>query len=84
MDNDDRWRPHPKARPGRQYGSLVSIPVRRGDEVVGVLNVISTHKNAFTQGDLNYIELLAALINLAHSLSADAGRADEEGEEDES
>jgi GAF domain-containing protein len=45
VDKDDRWRPHPEARPSRAYGSLVSVPIRHGNDVVGVLNVLSTYKS---------------------------------------
>ena len=67
VENDPRWHKHPQARPGREYGSLASVPIRRGDEVVAVLNVISTNKKAFWPADLNYIELLASLVSLIMS-----------------
>lgn len=76
VDIDERWSPHPKARPSRKYGSLVSVPIHRGHKVVGVLNVLSTYKGAFSPGDLNYIKLLGSLIDLASSLMPDNGDDD--------
>lgn len=68
VDRDPRWRPHPKASPRRAYGSLAAVPVLVGDDVVAVLNVLSTRKGAFLKGDLTYIELLRVLIGLAWAL----------------
>lgn len=79
VTNDSRWTPHPKARPSRAYGSLVSVPIRHGNEVVGVLNALSTSKDAFTPGDLKYLEVLASLINVAWGLADE----DESGEDRE-
>lgn len=67
VERDPRWSKHPRARPGREYGSLVSVPLRSGTAVVGVLNVVSGRRRAFTPADLNYIELLGALVSLAWS-----------------
>jgi GAF domain-containing protein len=69
VDKDNRWTPHPEARPSRAYGSLVSVPIRHGDTVVGVLSVLSTYKNAFNSGDLKYIEILGSLVNVAWGLA---------------
>lgn len=76
VENDDRWTKHPKARPSRKYGSLATVPVRKGEEVVAVLNVISTQKGAFSPADLHYIELLGSLVSLAYSISDAAGRSE--------
>lgn len=70
VERDERWTPHPRARPERGYGSLASVPIRAGDEVVGVFNVLSTYKGAFGPGELAYIEVLGSLINVAYSLMA--------------
>jgi GAF domain-containing protein len=68
VDTDQRWSKHPEARPDRAYGSLVSVPIRVRDQVVGVLNVISTYKSAFSPADRTYIELLGSILNVAWSL----------------
>lgn len=68
VESDERWTRHEKARPGRDYGSLAVAPIIVGDEVVAVLNVLSTDTGAFFKGDLTYIELLATLIGLAWAL----------------
>lgn len=65
---DDRWLPHPAADPKRAYGSLAVMPIEAGGDVVAVLNVVSTERGAFVQGDLTYIELLGTLIGLAWAL----------------
>jgi GAF domain-containing protein len=72
VEADERWTRHEKARPGRDYGSLAVAPIIVGDNVVAVLNVLSTKKGAFFKGDLTYIELLATLIGLAWALRPDA------------
>lgn len=68
VSSDSRWSPHPHARPGREYGSLVSVPIRVGERTVGVLNVLSTYTGAFGPGERAYIELLGSLVNVAYSL----------------
>lgn len=64
VESDPRWRPHPRARPERAYGSLVAVPLRAGNDIIGVLSVLSTVKGAFTPGDLKYVEILGSLINV--------------------
>ena len=68
VDTDQRWSKHPKARPDRAYGSLVSVPVTVRDKVIGVLNVISTYNDAFSPADRTYIELLGSILSVAWSL----------------
>ncbi len=80
VQNDNRWRPHPKARKSREYGSLVSVPIRQGSEVVGVLSVVSRYKGAFSPGDLKYIEVLGSLINVVGGF-ADSDEAGEDEQE---
>ncbi|HEX8646315.1 MAG TPA: GAF domain-containing protein [Thermoleophilaceae bacterium] len=67
VEKDPRWMKHPKARPGREYGSLVSVPIRMGEDVVAVFNAISRRNKAFSPADLNYLELLGALISMIYS-----------------
>ena len=73
MHSDERWTSHPQARPGREYGSLASVPIRLGDEIVGVLNVLSTYPGAFGPGERAYIEVLGSLVNVAYSLAPENG-----------
>ena len=71
VNKDDRWTKHPRARPQRDYRSLAAMPIVRGEEIVGVLSVLSTVPGAFTKGDLTYIELMGTVIGLAMVLTAD-------------
>lgn len=68
VDADPRWSKHPKGRPGRDYASLVSVPVVVRDQVIGVMNVVSTCRQAFSQADRTYIELLGSILSVAWSL----------------
>lgn len=68
VDTDPRWSKHPKARPDRAYGSLVSVPIHVRDQAVGVLNVVSTYRDAFSPADRTYIELLGSILSVAWSL----------------
>jgi hypothetical protein len=65
LSTDDRFRRHPRARPGREYESIVSVPLHIEEDVDGVVNVIATHQNAFNAVDRTYITLLGSLIDLA-------------------
>jgi hypothetical protein len=49
------------------------MPIVVGDEAVAVLNVLSSEKGAFLEGDLTYIELLGGLIALVWDLHSPAG-----------
>ncbi|HET7455105.1 MAG TPA: GAF domain-containing protein [Solirubrobacterales bacterium] len=75
VEADDRWRPHPKADKKRAYKSLACMPIVVGDEVVAILNVVSTEPAAFFKGDLTYIELLGALVALAWDIQVAADPA---------
>ena len=66
--NDDRFTPHPQARPGREYASIIAGPIRKGHEVVGVLVVVAQNPEAFTEADVAYIGQLGALIGLAQAV----------------
>jgi len=69
LRNDERWKPHPSARGGREYESIVSVPLIRDGKVDGVINVIATRSNAFQPIDQAYIVLLAAVIDVARSFN---------------
>ena len=70
LSNDERYEPHPKATPGREYESMVSVPLFRAGVVDGVLNVLAVRKNAFSPVDRTYVTLLASVIDVARSLDA--------------
>lgn len=76
VNNDARWQRHPKASDDRGYRSLASMPIVVGGAAVAVLNVVSSEKGAFLQGDLTYIELLGGFIGLAWAMqdTAEASR----------
>jgi GAF domain-containing protein len=79
---DKRWTSHPKARKARAYGSLASVPIRQGSDVMGVLNVLSTRTGAFTTGDLRYIEIMGSLINVVWGVAnSDEDPGDESADE---
>jgi len=68
-NNDDRFTPHPEARPGREYASIVAVPIRKGHDVVNVLVVVAQNPKAFTEADIAYIGQLGALIGLARAVA---------------
>lgn len=82
VDGDSRWTRHPKADPTRSYNSLASMPIVVSDEVVAILNVLSTRGGAFLKGDLTYIELLGTLLGLTWTLRATADTPSTLGESD--
>jgi len=69
VEADPRWERHPRARPGREYGSLACAPVRVGDEIVAILSILSTEKHAFFPSELMYIDVLGSIIGVAWSLA---------------
>lgn len=69
VERDPRWSKHLKAQGGREYASLVSVPLSVRDQVVGVLNVVSTYKQAFSEADRTYVELLGSILSLAWGLA---------------
>jgi GAF domain-containing protein len=68
-ENDDRFEPHPRARSGREYGSVAAVPIRLGHEVVAVLVVVAQHPDSFSASDIAYLRELGAIIGLARSIS---------------
>ncbi|HEV3479781.1 MAG TPA: GAF domain-containing protein [Gaiellaceae bacterium] len=66
LPSDSRFIRHPLA--SRNYFSLISMPIRSGDEVVGVLNVDSTEPEAFSQPDFIYVRLLGAIVGVVWSM----------------
>jgi GAF domain len=70
LSSDQRFKRHPKATTGREYQSMVSVPLWRSGEVDGVLNVLAVRKDAFSTVDRTYITLLASVIDVARSVDA--------------
>ena len=65
VDTDPRFlNPHPERLPTR---SELSIPIRIGDEIVGVLDLQSPHPNAFDPSDVTTLETLADQMAVAIS-----------------
>jgi hypothetical protein len=64
LANDPNFTRHPKATPEREYNSIISIPLHRGDHVVAIFNTIFTPKDAFDEADLIYVRLIGAVIDL--------------------
>lgn len=48
--------------------SLVSIPIREGDEILGVFNAISSEKEAFDDAEQTFLASLAGVIAVAVSV----------------
>ncbi len=69
LSDDERFRPHPQTRPGREYESIVSMPIWSGGVVEGTFNVLATEKDAFSRVDRVYLGLLGTIIDVARSLS---------------
>jgi hypothetical protein len=90
LKNDSRFTPHPKAT--REYESIISVPIKIGDEVVAVFNVDSSLKDAFPFADFVYINMLGAIISVVWALggyqpgeengASEAGEGPETGLED--
>lgn len=73
---DERFSPHPQAQKGREYESIISVPLHFAGTVDGVLNVIATRQNAFSAVDRTYITLLAAVIDVARTLNTGGDPSD--------
>lgn len=77
VTEDDRFEPNPKATyPTR---SMVSIPLHRGIEVIGVFNAIASEPGAFDPAEVRYLASLGSVISVAVSvhLEREGARATE-------
>jgi GAF domain-containing protein len=72
LSQDSRFMRHPQARPGRDYESMISVPIRRGDQTIGVLNVISSEAEAFEDADRTYAKLIGAVVEIVLALPTPA------------
>lgn len=61
-----RFRTHPKAQ--STYHSLICVPIRTGDEILGVLSVTGDEKRSYTDDEKAYLNafahVLSPLLNL--------------------
>ena len=64
----------------RGIGSIVAVPLRHGDDTVGILSVLSQRPHSFADRDLKTLELLSVVLSAAISNAAefDARRAQAE------
>jgi GAF domain-containing protein len=77
VTEDDRFKQNPKAsHPTR---SMVSIPLRRGEVVIGVFNVIASEPAVFDPAETRYLASLGSIISVAVSvlLEREGGHATE-------
>jgi hypothetical protein len=82
LHNDDRFTPHSRATPARDYNSIICVPIRRGEDVVGVFNTIFTTSSAFDEADLLYVRLVGAVLELVWSLTGGPDEGDDPAEGD--
>lgn len=66
VHQDDRFTPNPMAT--RPFHTMLSCPIRNGADVVGVLNVVSSLKDAFDTAETQYLTSLASVIGVAVSV----------------
>lgn len=93
---DRTFTPTPAAT--RPFRSMISLPIRNGDAIIGVFNVISAEPDAFDPAEERYVASLGGVVNVAVSIwlmerlqdhddsdeSEDADHSDESGESGES
>lgn len=60
---DDRFEPNPKAT--RALHAMVSVPLRRGDSVIGVFNTVSSEANSFDPAEHSYLMALGGILSVA-------------------
>jgi GAF domain-containing protein len=68
VDVDPRFVPNPRA--SRPFRSLVAVPLRVGDEIVGALSVVSTESFAFPQTDVAFIKAIGAALDVVFAFEA--------------
>lgn len=62
LSNDVHRQPLYVPGPGRQTRSELDIPLKIGSRTIGVLNIESERRNAFTRADIPYLEGLAGQL----------------------
>lgn len=63
VESDSGFRPNPNA--SHPIRAMMSLPLRRGGEVVGVFNVVSSEPDAFDPAEQTYVTSLAGVIAVA-------------------
>jgi hypothetical protein len=63
VTEDDRFEANPEA--SRPLRSMVSIPLRRGDAVIGVFNCVASLPNAFDTAERSYLTSLGSVLSVA-------------------
>ena len=53
--------------------SMISIPLRRGEDIIGVFNVIASEPEAFDPAEAQYLASLGSIISVAVSVSLERG-----------
>jgi hypothetical protein len=72
---DPRIEPNP--RESRPFSSLVSMPLRVGDDIVGAFTIVSTRAAAFSSTDVSFIKLIGAVLDVLLAAEHDAARWNE-------
>jgi hypothetical protein len=70
--DDPDFRPNP--RETRPFKSLVAVPLRVEERIVGAFSVVSTVENAFESTDIAFIKVIGALLDVILAAEHDAGR----------
>jgi hypothetical protein len=81
LEDDNRFEPHPRARPGREYRSMVAVPLKHEGEVFAVLVVVGVEKEAFSAPDRIYVRSLGSVCDVAWAVVQKRRRETEEGDE---
>lgn len=76
---DARFEANP--RESRPFCSLVSMPLRIDEEIVGSFTVVSTRPRAFGPTDISFIKIIGAVLDVLVASEADAVRWAEYAEE---
>lgn len=69
--NEPGFVPNPNAT--RDFASLVAVPLRVHERLVGVLSVISTEIDAFSESDISFIKIVGAVTDVILAAEYDAG-----------
>lgn len=77
LKNDPRYKPHPKAKPEREYQSMVCVPLKHANQANHVLAVIATEKEAFSAADRIYLKTLTRIADVAWATILANQRGDE-------
>jgi GAF domain len=72
---DDRFEPNPKE--SRPFRSLVSMPLRIDEKIVGAFTVVSTRPSAFGPTDVAFIKLIGAVLDVLVASEFDGNRWEE-------